>query len=152
SHRITAPAPVVLTPAPDSKPSSPIWLGSIGEMRYESRVQLPTGYTPELPANIDLKEDFAEYYTAYSVKDGALAADRKLILKAREVPPSEYEAYKEFAKKVTNDRESYIVLTSKNAAARGYQDEIWELPFSDNADASKAYDDAVEAYQRKEGA
>ncbi len=45
-----------------------------GEVHFESRVELPKGYSPEIPGNLDLKEDFAEYHASYSVKDGTLIA------------------------------------------------------------------------------
>ena len=67
-------------------------------------------------------------------------------------PVSEYETYKKFAKAVSDDHEVYVSLSSaKSSAGSGYQDEIWDLPYSENADAARAYDDArVSAQQRFE--
>ena len=85
-RRISSPLPPMLGPAPDTKPSHPIFWVRLGEYQYESRVELPSGYSPQLPANVELKEDFAEYHVSYSAKGGMLQTERNLIVKLREVP------------------------------------------------------------------
>jgi tetratricopeptide (TPR) repeat protein len=152
-RRISSPLPpIVLPPLPaqDAQPSHPIWLGSPAEAHLESQVELPKGYTPELPRKLDLKEDFAEYHAWYAVKDGVLTTDRRFIVKLREVPSSEYEAYKKFSKAVNADHNRYITLSTGAASADAstYQDEIWELPYSENSEAARAYDEAKGAYDR----
>ncbi len=148
-RRISSPLPPMLVPAPDTKPSHPILLGAIEEHRNESRVELPKGYSPELPARVELSEDFAEYHASYSVKDGVLQTERSLIVKLREVPLNQYDAYKKFAKKVADDNDLYIPLSSgQSSAADSYQDEIWQLPYSENADAAGAYDSAKELSEK----
>lgn len=138
-HRISSPLPPLLTQAPDSKPSHPILLGSLQELHYESRVHLPAGYSPALPSNSDLKEDFAEYHARYSVEKGVLVTDRRLLVKLREVPTAEFEAYKKFAKAVSDDHEVYVALSTGLSDLDAYQAAIWNLPDSDNPDAMKAY-------------
>lgn len=145
-RRISSPLPPMLAPAPDPKPSHPILLGAIEEFRNESRVELPKGYSPALPAKIDLKEDFAEYHASYSVKEGVLQTERTLIVKLREVPVSEYEAYKKFAKAVVDDYDRYVNVSSSSSPAdpvRVQQQAILDLPMSDNAEATRAYNDAI---------
>src|SRR5579863_2983473 len=51
-RRVISPLPPMLTPPPDTKPSHPILLGAIGEYKYESRVELPKGYSAQLPTNV----------------------------------------------------------------------------------------------------
>jgi len=63
-------------------------------VHLESHVELPKGYSPELPKNVDLKEDFAEYHATYAIKDGMLLTQRAFLVKLREVPVSKYELYK----------------------------------------------------------
>jgi tetratricopeptide (TPR) repeat protein len=146
-RQISSPLPPLLGVLPDSKPSHPILLGEPGNTQFESHVELPKGYSPELPANVDLKEDFAEYHASYAVKDGVLTTERRFVLKLREVPISEYDAFKKFAKVVAEDHELYIALSSANSSqTSSYQDEIWALPYSDNPDAARAYDQAKEEY------
>jgi tetratricopeptide (TPR) repeat protein len=147
-RRISSPLPPMLAPAPDTKPSHPILLGAISDYQYESRVELPKGYSPQLPANVELKEDFAEYRVKYSVKDGTLQTERTLIVKLREVPVGEYEAYKKFAKAVSDDHELYVALSSSSTPpASTLQNTIASLPASDNAEAMRGFGDAVSAGQ-----
>jgi tetratricopeptide (TPR) repeat protein len=152
-RRINSPLPPMLSAAPDEKPDHPPFLGAIGELRYESRVELPKGYSPELPAGVDLKEDFAEYHSTRSASNGVLITERKLLVKTQEVPITEYTAYRLFAKAILEDWEAGVTLVASNSfpALSQYEDQIWQLPYSDNADAARAYDDAREAYKRKEG-
>lgn len=148
NRRVACAVPPFGLPVLDTKPSHPIWLGSAEKLHYESHMELPKGYSPELPAAVDLKEDFAEYHSSYSVKDGVLTADRILVVKLREVPVDNYETYKRFAKAVGDDYALNVALRSGDASAASYQEEIWQLPYSENADASRAYDDARQEHQQ----
>ena len=148
NRRVVCAVPPFGLPILDTKPSHPVWLGSAERLHYESHMELPKGYSPELPAAVDLKEDFAEYHSSYSVKDGILTADRILVVKLREVPVENYETYKRFAKAVADDYALYVALQSGDASNTSYQEEIWQLPYSDNADASRAYDDARQESQQ----
>jgi transglutaminase-like putative cysteine protease len=53
-RQISSPLPPMLAPAPDTKPSHPILLGVAGEIHCDSRVELPRGYSAELPRDVDL--------------------------------------------------------------------------------------------------
>ncbi len=147
SRQISSPLPPMLGLIPDSKPSHPILLGEPGNTQYESHVELPKGYSPELPGNVDLKENFAEYHASYAVKDGVLTTERRFVLKLREVPVSEYDAFKKFAKTVGDDHELYIALSSGDSPGNSLQSAIDRLPGSDNPEAARAYDDAMAAAQ-----
>jgi len=145
-RQISSPLPPFLGQTPE-KPGNPIILGELGTLQYESHVELPKGYSPELPAIIDLKEDFAEYHASYAVKDGVLTTDRRFVIKLREVPLSEYEKYKKFAKAVGDDHELYVALSSGDSPANSLQSAIARLPNSDNPEAARAYDEAAAAAQ-----
>jgi tetratricopeptide (TPR) repeat protein len=147
TRQITSPLPPLLPPAPDSKPSHPILLGGAGEIQYESRVELPKSYTAGGPSKVDLKEGFAEYHASYAVKDGMLTTERHFVVKLREVPLSEYEAYKKFAKSVTDDHEVYAALYAGDTQTNSIQDAISRLPDSDNPDAARAFADATRDVQ-----
>ncbi len=151
NRRISPPLPPILLPSlgdDDSKPSNPIWLGPPTEVRFESHVELPKGYTPELSGNIDLIEDFAEYHASSGFKDGVLSTERRFVLKQREVRVTEYEAYKKFSKAVNDDHELYIALSSGTPVGTSYQEAIWSLPYSSNPEAARAYDDARNDFQK----
>ncbi len=153
NRRITPPLPpIILLPFPekDGKPIYPIWLGAPGQSLLESRVELPKGYTAELPRDVDIKEDFAEYHAAYTAKEGGLTAERRLVVKLREVPISQYEAYKRFSKAIRDDQEHYIALSSSRPPAIPYQDAIWNLPNSENSDAARAYRNARDDFNKQD--
>jgi tetratricopeptide (TPR) repeat protein len=157
NRRISAPIPPITLPSlgdDDTKPSNPIWLGPPAEARFESHVELPKGYTPELSGNIDLVEDFAEYHASNEFKDGVLTTERRFIVKLREVTPEKYEAYKKFSKAVSDDHEQFIALMSgaSTTASRmaSYQELVRSLPYSDNPEASRTYDEAQSDFQRQD--
>lgn len=140
------PAGLPGVPDDDPKPIEPVWLGSPMEQRYESHVELPKGYRPTLPRNVDLTNKFAEYHRVLEFKDGVLTTQRTLLVKSSDVPVSEYADYKKFVREVTEDVDLKVPVWSGKTSAASYQDEIWALPYSPNADATKAYNDAVQKY------
>jgi len=155
NRRISPPVPPIVLPQLEDdakKPSSPIWLGASTETRLESRLELPKGYTPELPGNIDLSEDFAEYHASNEFKDGVLTTERRFIVKLQEVTPEKYETYKKFSKAVSNDHEQFIALMSGVSTTASimasYQTLVQSLPYSDSPEASRAYDEARSGFQR----
>jgi tetratricopeptide (TPR) repeat protein len=157
NRRISPPIPPIGLPSlgdDDSKPSNPIWLGPPTEIRFESHVELPKGYTPELSGNIDLVEDFAEYHASNGFKDGVLTTERRFIVKLREVPVRQYGVYKKFSKAVSDDHEQFIALMSgaSTTASRmaSYQKLVESLPYSDNPEASRTYDEARSNFQRQD--
>ena len=150
--RISSPLPPLALPAisdKDDEPANPIWLGALLEIRLQSVVKLPAGYVPEIPGNVDLNEDFAEYHATYSIKDNALVTDRHFIVKQHEVPLAQFEAYKKFSKAVGGDHELYIALSSSKSTL-DYQNAIWNLPLSENSQAKTAYLDAQERFQKRD--
>jgi len=146
-RRLSSPLPPMVGVPPDTKPSYPIFLGETGEFQYESRVELPKGYWPAPPGRVDLKEDYAEYHASYAGEDGVLTTERRFVVKLREVPVSEYDAFKKFTKAVADDHEVYAALNSGSPPENSIQDAIARLPNSDNPEAARAYDDAAAAAQ-----
>ena len=120
NRRILAPSPLITLPAPGDEellPVGPLWLGSLNEMQFHSRVELPGGYRPELPIAIHLKRDFALYDSTYDFKDGKLISERHLKTLMREVPASEREEYKQFVKALLDDYGVYISLSSASGSS-----------------------------------
>lgn len=139
NHRITSPTPNIPMPDTVTKPTHPVLLGPIERLHYQSFVELPSGYQPQLPAKVDLKETFAEYHSFSSFSKGVLRTDRQLVTKVRELSLSDYEAYKRFAKAVFDDRDTYIYLSAGLSDRDAYQSAIWSLPDSENAEAMRQY-------------
>lgn len=149
-HRIAVALPPVLAAPPDKKPSHPILLGDLGSVDYQSKVHLPDGYTPEVPPGIDLKEDFAEYHSAYKVVEGALYADRTVIVKMREVPANEYDAYQKFYKATADDYGLQVGVTPAHVTQASYMSAVWSLPDSTDSAANTAYSDAQSDLQNRD--
>lgn len=142
-RRISLPLPPLLGAIPDSKPSHPIFLGPIQEYKNESDVELPQGFSPQLPRSVDVKEDFAEYHAAYSFAHGKLRTERTLIVKKQEVPVDGYESYKKFVKVVADDYERFVELSFGNSSYNPLQRSVAQLEASDNAEAMDHYSSAM---------
>ncbi len=93
----------------------PIWLGSPLETVSDSKVELPKGYKPLVPSNVDLKYDFAEYHASYSQDQGVLIAKRRLLIKLHEVPVAKFDEYRSLLKNLGNDLNQYVQTSSSSA-------------------------------------
>jgi hypothetical protein len=107
-HRIGPPLPFIYLPEvkdDDKTPTTPLWLGVPGEVVFRSSVVLPKGYSLEVPKNVDLKEDFAEYHATYSLNESTFTTERHLTFSVSELPVSTYAKYKAFRKQVNEDHD-----------------------------------------------
>jgi len=115
NRQILTPSPAISLLAPGEEeqlPLGPLWLGTPIDIQFHSRVDLPSGYRPQLPAAIHLKRDFAQYDSIYDYKDGKLMGERHLKTLMREVPSAEREEYKQFVKAFQDDYGKFIRLSS----------------------------------------
>jgi tetratricopeptide (TPR) repeat protein len=111
-HHFTVPGlPFFMPPVRDDA-EYPVWLGSPGESASDSKLELPEGYKPQLPSNVDLKYDFAEYHASYSQDQGVLIVKRRLLIKLHEVPVAEFNDYRSFLKNLQNDVNRYVQTSS----------------------------------------
>ena len=114
-QRITVPGMPFFMPPVRDDARYPVWLGSPLDAMSDSKVELPNGYQPQTPPNVDLKYDFAEYHASYSQDHGVLIAKRRLLTKLREVPVAEFDDYRSFVKNLENDVNQYVYTTSSSA-------------------------------------
>ena len=152
-HQILASLPPFGLPAvqdEDLNRQKPLWISYPGEWQYESRIELPKGFTASLPQAVKLKEEFAEYESSTVMEGTVMVTKRHLVIKNREVTPSQLKSYKTFQKAISEEHFSYIQLSTgtsqsstvrSGAAAPG--PEFWrraftELPNSPNAEAAQA--------------
>ena len=152
NHRILAALPPLGLPTVNDEQlggKTPLWLGSPGEWQQESRIELPKGYSPQLPPPLKLKEDYAEFESSSEMHEGVLVTKRHLVLKSREVSPAQLKGYKAFQKAISDDEFTYIPLTTPTDLASAAATPILrgadflrkafsELPNSTNADALQA--------------
>ena len=154
NRRISPPLPRISLPEVDDEIAAtvPIWLGSPGEIDFRATLELPKGYSPDLQKAVHVKRDFADYDATYSFKAGVITAERHMLIKLREVPVGEYAEYKSFRKAVEDDYDASSSLSTAGSVTSlaSYQDEIWRLPMSGNAEANRFYDDAREQYSRND--
>jgi tetratricopeptide (TPR) repeat protein/transglutaminase-like putative cysteine protease len=152
NRRISPPLPVISLPDlgdGEGKPPSTIWLGAPGEIQFRAQLELPKGYVPQLPPAVHVKREFAEYDASYAFRNGVLSAERRLVIKARQVRPNDYTEYKKFREAVDADYMRYTVLsTGKRTGLSSYQEAIWELPYSNNPEAARAYDEARDEFRK----
>ena len=106
--------PFYLPPVRDDA-KYPIWFGPPTETVSDSKVEVPKGYQPQLPSNVDLKYDFAEYHASYSQDNGVLIAKRRFLSKLHEVPVAEFDDYGSFLKNMQNDINQYVQTSSSSA-------------------------------------
>jgi len=122
--KITLPLPQFFLPKAKDKNTDkagtgmkPLDLGIPGEEDYTAKVTLPAGYTPVLPAAVNLVDDFAEYHSHYTFANGVLEGERELIVKEPKVAAGQMAAYKKFADAVSEDGMEYIPLHAKDTAS-----------------------------------
>jgi len=119
NRQFTVPGhPFAMPPVKDDA-DAPLWLGGARETVSDSNVELPKGYKPQLPSNVDVKYDFAEYHAAYSMDQGVLTARRRMLIKVHEVPVTELADYRSFIKNIQNDVNRYVQTSSSSAATGG---------------------------------
>jgi hypothetical protein len=128
SHWITAPLPPMggeLAPGvKDKKPADDVDLGSIGETVYHSALQLPTGWIMTPPKNVDLKEDWLEYHSKYSFKDGTFTADRSAVVKKTKVPLEQWDKYLAFRRGMFEDLNNQTLISPTAHAPKSGQKTI----------------------------
>jgi tetratricopeptide (TPR) repeat protein/transglutaminase-like putative cysteine protease len=117
NQRFTVPGSPFFMPSVADDAKYPLWLGASLEGVSDSRVELPPGYEPQTPLNVDLKYDFAEYHASYSHEHGVLIAKRRLVTKLREVPVAEFDDYRKFVKDVQDDVNQYVPTSSAGEPA-----------------------------------
>lgn len=150
NRRITPPIPMILLPGPkneDEKPKEPIWLGSPRRIQSQTRLKLPTGYAPTLPANTDIERDFAEYHSSYLLHRGDLIIRLTFLTKLAEVPVEQYDLYRSLRKRMEDDRDRYIQLSTgssalQDAARQTMVNRITALPETEDPKALECENEA----------
>ncbi|MBS1849768.1 MAG: DUF3857 domain-containing protein [Acidobacteria bacterium] len=161
NRRISFPLPSFLLPTlayNDDKatPSFPIWLGPPQEIHYHSEVQLPADYSLKLPSAVHEHSGYIDFDADYSLSGGKVVTDRRMAVKANEVPVADYKEFQALAKSINNDRDTLTALISNKMDGQKSDDSstsrtdrlgeaIAQLPESDNPDAINSYLKAEQA-------
>lgn len=143
NRKISMPCPpfgLPLLKDKDEEKREKLELGSVIEIAYDGKVTIPAGFAPDLPAAVELKEDFAEYHSTYEFKDGVLHGQRRLVTKVKEIRKDKFEAYRAFAKAANEDEGRFVRLKNANELAAAPR----------NPEADELMEKAQQAWQRGE--
>jgi tetratricopeptide (TPR) repeat protein len=156
NHRIRPPTPAIFSmpPEEDGKLPAHLWIGALGRLQFEARIELPQGYAPDPTEQADFQEKFATYHAEYAREGNALVAKYRVETKERELSGTAVNDYKAFADKVHEERDRYIPLLSGRQERTGqtallnFQEQILKLPDSGDPKARQAESDARTAAQK----
>jgi hypothetical protein len=83
-RRISAPLPPMTLLATDEKfkPKEPVYFGALGKVTYRGSIELPEGYSAEVPGNVRLQSEMADYSATYSLEGRTLSVERALTVKS----------------------------------------------------------------------
>jgi len=146
NRRITPPLPPLGLPEPPGekeKHIKPLKLGSPAMLDYKATMRLPAGSSPELPPQLHIEQDFAEYTATYSFSDGVLHAERRLESKARKVTPAQMDAYRTFVKRIEDNAGTWIPLSGGSGISLSED-------VSGTAEARDLYEQGRQAWQQRD--
>lgn len=141
--RIVALFPVALgLPEPPAKePKSEIDLGALRTESAISKIQLPAGYSAELPDSVHAKTSFATCDITYKLENGEFTAQRTLTILQSRLPAASWEQYRKFTKDISLGDLEWVQL---EPPARGGNSVFGAAqPASGNADAASLIMDAL---------
>lgn len=147
NQRIVAPLPVFGLEngmQDEKKPSEPVALGNPGEVVFRASITLPPQSAMQVPAPLDVPQEFADYHADYEFKDGIFTSERRLRIKKTEVPVESWDSYLKFRKSIADDREQWFTLSGVASKGEG----LARPPSSDlDAKCTELYDRAYAAGQ-----
>ena len=154
NRRIVSPFPFVFLPSvpddPDKK-SKPLKLGEPIEYLLRGSIKLPPNSDPNDREALNLQEPFAEYHSNYTIENGVIRFDRRVLTKTDEVPVAQLDAYTRFSKIAADDENTFIALNGDDdtAGAEALTPEAQKL-YSEGAEAWQAHNmaGAADAFQR----
>ncbi len=121
SHWIGPPMPEMGGELPpgvkEKKPADDPELGAIGQTIYHTTMRLPVGWSMTPPKNVDIKEDWGEYFSTYSFAGGVFTAERCLIVKKTKVPLDQWEQYLAFRRAMFEDGNRQELIAPSRSTA-----------------------------------
>ena len=124
------------------------------ETEVKATLTLPEGYTVTVPPDVKHASAFAAYTSTYMLKGNVLTMDRTVRYKVRELPLSEFGAYRDFFKGVSDDASQMLQLigaetkgtaTAKadNSQARELMEQAYQEFHADNYKSARELLDKV---------
>jgi tetratricopeptide (TPR) repeat protein/transglutaminase-like putative cysteine protease len=103
------------------KNTAPLNIGPAGEMTYRVRLQFPQNYTVRTPTPVKMSRDYGEYSSTYSMSQGILEGERKLVVKVNDLAASRRADYESFRNAALSDEDQLLsctILTPTNQGAQ----------------------------------
>ncbi len=96
----------------DAADAEPIKLGPPGEHRFSTKLALPEKYKVKVPVSFSIQRDYGEYEASYKLEGHTLTAERRLLMRERELAAARARDYKAFRNAVLSDVAQQITLES----------------------------------------
>lgn len=93
----------------------PLILGAPGEHTYRLKLELPSKYTARAPLAFSMNRGYAGYEAAYKLEGTLFTADRKMVVRQREIPVDAVSGYVAFRRAVLADAAQKLSLETKLA-------------------------------------
>jgi tetratricopeptide (TPR) repeat protein len=135
----------------DEDSTEPIKLGGPSEYVSRLRLELPATLKARLPVPISIGRDYGEYSSTYRLEGNTLIAERKLILKQRELAAVRASDYAAFRRAADQDANQKLVLDNPSPGApqlpeSAKAEELFEA--GNHALDGEQYSAAVELFKR----
>ena len=103
----------------DDNSTEPIKLGAPQELKEVQTLKFPAKYKLHLPIGVDVKRDYAEYHSTYTLNNGDFTSTRTLKVLVREIPASRAEDYAAFRHVMEADKAQQITVDNQSPGAAG---------------------------------
>jgi len=103
------------------KNTEPFNIGPSGETDYRVRLQFPSNYAVRTPTAVKMSRDYGDYSSTYSLNQGLLEGERKLVVKMNELAASrraDYESFRNVTRSDEDQQLSCTILTPSGQGAR----------------------------------
>jgi tetratricopeptide (TPR) repeat protein/transglutaminase-like putative cysteine protease len=91
--------------------TEPMDIGPAGEMDYQVRLQFPSNYTVHTPTAVKMSRSYGEYFSTYSLRQGVLEGERKLVVKVNELAAARRADYESFRNATQSDQDELLSAT-----------------------------------------
>jgi len=97
--------------------ADPIQLGAPGEYIFRIKLTFPDKYTERAPLPFSMKRDYGEYSASYKVEGSVFSAERRLLMRERELPAARTSDYLAFRRAVMADTAQRLSVDGSAAAS-----------------------------------
>jgi tetratricopeptide (TPR) repeat protein len=86
-------------------------IGPAGETDYRIHLQFPSNYTVRTPTAVKMTRDYGEYSSTYSLSNGIMDGERKLVVKTNDLAASRRADYESFRNAAHSDEDQLLSCT-----------------------------------------